>query len=113
MQGEDAKKGTKLYHYLQQQKLLEAKIKAAERAAEKHRVSAAKVAGEPSHNSKVQTTFIRSIAKALYDNKQAIKTDEDAAAHLKKKQEALFASMKALKRSDELLFKKIDTESQS
>lgn len=113
LQGEDAKKGTKLYHYLQQQRRLEAKIKAAERAAKKHRVMAAKVAGEPSHNSKVQTTFIRSIAKALYDNKQAIKKDEDAAAHLKKKQEALFASMKALKHSDELLFQKIDTESQS
>ena len=109
---EDAKQGTKLYHYLQEQKVLEAKIKAAERAAKRHQLSATKAAATPSHNAKVQTTFIRTIAKALYDNKQAIKKDEDAAALLKKKQQALFASMKALKHSDELLFQKVDSESQ-
>lgn len=110
---EDAKKGTKLYRYLEQQKQLEAKIKAAERAAKKHRLSAAKEAGKASHNSKVQTTFIRTIAKALYNNKQAIHKDEDAAANLKKKQEALFASMKALKHSDELLYEKIKSDPRS
>lgn len=108
---EDAKRGTKLYHYLQQQKVLEAKIRAAERAAKKHNLTATKAAVKPSHNAKVQTTFIRTIAKALYDNKQAIKKDEDAAAHLKRKQQALFASMKALKHSDELLFQKVNSES--
>jgi len=102
---------TKLYHYLQQQKVLEAKIRAAERAAKKHNLTATKAAVKPSHNAKVQTTFIRTIAKALYDNKQAIKKDEDAAAHLKRKQQALFASMKALKHSDELLFQKVNSES--
>lgn len=107
---EDAKKGTKLYHYLQEQKELESKIKAAERAAKKHKVSAAQKAGKPSHNSKVQSAFIRTIAKALSENKEAIKKDEDAASNLKIKQKALFASMKALKRSDELLFQKVKTE---
>lgn len=106
----DVTKGTKLYHYLQEQKELEVKIKAAERAAKKHKISAVKKAGEPSHNSKVQTAFIRTIAKALSENKEAIKKDEGAASHLKMKQEALFASMKALKRSDELLFQKVKTE---
>jgi len=100
-----AKKGTKLYHYLQQEKELEAKIKAAERAAKKHMLAADKAAANPQHKSAVQSAFIHSIAQALYNNKQAIKKDEDAAAHLKEKQQALVASMKALNHSDELLFK--------
>jgi len=106
---EDAKKGTKLYHYLQQQKELEAKISAAERAAKKKTQLAAEGSVQPSHASKVQSTFIRSIAEALFDNKQAIKKDESAAAHLKTKQQALYASMKALKHSDKLLFQKVNT----
>jgi len=109
VQREDAKKGTKLYHYLQQQKELEAKIHAAERAAKTKTRLAANAAAQPSHSSRVQSTFIKSIAMALYDNKQAIKKDEGAASHLKKKQRALYASMKALKHSDELLFHKAST----
>jgi hypothetical protein len=102
-----AKKGTKLYHYLQQEKELEAKIKAAERAAKKHMLAADKAAAKPQHTSAVQSAFIHSIAQALYNNKQAIKKDEEAAAHLKEKQQALVASMKALNHSDELLFKQV------
>lgn len=102
----EAKKGTKLYHYLQEQKELESKIKAAERAAMRH--DAGKDASGSSHNSKVQTAFIHTIAKALYDNKAAIKKDETVAQELKDKQKALFASMRALKESDELLFQKVN-----
>ena len=102
----EAKKGTKLYHYLQEQKELEAKIKAAERAAMRH--DAGKGTSGSSHNSKVQTAFIHTIAKALYDNKTAIKKDETVAQELKDKQKALFASMRALKQSDELLFQKVN-----
>jgi len=102
----EAKKGTKLYHYLQEQKELESKIKAAERAAMRH--DAGKDASRSSHNSKVQTAFIHTIAKALYDNKAAIKKDETVAQELKDKQKALFASMRALKQSDELLFQKVN-----
>ena len=107
---DDAKKGTKLYHYLQQERELEAKIKAAERAAKKHTLAAHKAAATPQHTSPVQTAFIHSIASALYDNKMAIKKDEEAAAHLKQKQQALYASMKALKHSDELLFQKVNND---
>ena len=80
----------------------------AERAAKKHTLAAHKAAATPQHTSPVQTAFIHSIASALYDNKMAIKKDEEAAAHLKQKQQALYASMKALKTSDELLFRKVN-----
>ena len=56
----------------------------------------------------VENGFIRTIAKALLDNKKAIHKDEAAAGRLKQKQEALYASMKALKTSDELLFRKVN-----
>lgn len=103
--GERAVRGTRLYRYLKQEKELERKIRAAERAARK---KAAADAVPSQTSATVENGFIRTIAKALLDNKKAIHKDEAAAGRLKQKQEALYASMKALKTSDELLFRKVN-----
>jgi hypothetical protein len=106
-QSDDAKQGTKLYHYLQEEKELQRKIRIAEHATRPNPVAAA----DSPPTAKVEFKFISTIAKALKKNKRAIKKDQAVAEQLKRKQEALYTSMKALKQSDELLFQKVNANS--